>query len=113
MEKSRDNQKRSYFSRNNCPPISKVHVMGWGCFCVKVQATVTFLLISLGAKTVIQPMALSASLGPRRVCVLESSEWKRACSSCVFTGSEASSTNYNSFLLPVIAKSISLSWEVF
>lgn len=36
--------------------------MVWGCFCVKVWAMVTFLLINLGAKTLIQNRALSASL---------------------------------------------------
>lgn len=72
MEKTRKSEKWSYFGRNDWPPINSVHVRVWNCFCIKVQAMVTFLLINLRAKTVIQNMDLSASL-----VQAEFSFWKR------------------------------------
>lgn len=108
------------FSRNGCVPTSSVHVLVWGCICFQVWATVTFLLINWEKQNLQYQHCLLSILGAGgrgNLLVFCIPECVHACPYCVFTWLKAShhqfSTNYNSFSLPVSAKSGYLSCEEF
>lgn len=90
MEKTRKSESRVISVEMTGPPINSVHVRVWNCFCIKVQAMVTFLLINLKLKNCNTKHGLVSLLSASRILILETSEWEWAACH-VFPWSEASS----------------------